>query len=84
MHGAPRIAGRRIRVQDIAVFHTLRSRSVEEIADEFQLTRAEVHAALAFYYDHRFEIDEAIQADAEAVEEFAQSYPSKLTRPTRG
>ena len=77
--GKPRIAGTRIRVQDIVVWHEAWGLSPEEIVTDFpQLTLAQVHAALAYYYDHREEIRQHMQ-DAEAlVEAFKQQYPSKV------
>jgi uncharacterized protein (DUF433 family) len=77
--GKPRIAGTRIRVQDVVVWHEAWGQSPEEIVTDFpQLTLAQVHAALAYYYDHREEIRQHMQ-DAEAlVEAFKQQYPSKV------
>ena len=77
--GKPRIAGSRIRVQDVVVWHEAWGLSPEEIVTDFpQLTLAQVHAALAYYYDHREEIRQHMQ-DAEAlVEAFKQQYPSKV------
>src|SRR5215475_10241852 len=67
--GKPRIAGHRIRVQDVAVWRENLGYSVEEIIAHYpQLTLAEVHAALAYYYDHRDEIQHDI-AEAEALVE---------------
>jgi uncharacterized protein (DUF433 family) len=83
MHGAPRIDGHRIRVQDIVVLHLGKSRPVDAIAEEFGLNRAQVHSALAYYYDHQQEIEAAIQADADALAEFRIRYPSRL-QPKRG
>jgi uncharacterized protein (DUF433 family) len=68
--GKPRITNTRIRVQDVYVWHALRGQSPEEIVADFpQLTLADVHAALAFYYDnhnliqrHMREPDELIQS----------------------
>src|SRR5882757_5718759 len=52
--GKPCIAGSRIRVQDIYVWHELQSRSVEEIITKFpQLTHADVYAALTYFWDNR-------------------------------
>src|SRR5437868_14946575 len=77
--GKPRIAGRRITVQDIAVWHERLGVSADEIATEYDLTLADVHAALAYYFDHRAEIDQAI-ADGEAfVEALRQRTPSKVS-----
>lgn len=52
--GKPRIDGTRIRVQDIFVWHELRGQTPEEIVAGFpQLSLADVHAALTFYFDNR-------------------------------
>lgn len=65
--GKPCIAGTRIRVWDIHVWHDLRGQSPEEIVALYpQLSVADVHAALAYYLDHQQEID--AQALAEQAE----------------
>ncbi|MBL8155059.1 MAG: DUF433 domain-containing protein [Anaerolineae bacterium] len=62
--GKPIIAGTGIRVMDIVLRHTTGAElSVEQIAETFQLTRGQVHAALAYYYLHQMEIDAQIKAD---------------------
>jgi uncharacterized protein (DUF433 family) len=77
--GKPRIAGHRIRVQDVALWHERLGYSIAEIVAHYpQLTLAEVHAALAYYYDHREEIhDDITQAEA-LVERMKHEIPSKL------
>ena len=83
--GKPRIAGHRIRVQDVAIWHEQWGYSVEEIIAHYpQLTLSEVHAALAYYYDHYAEIRRAIEEDRLFVEEFKQHHPSKLLHKLRG
>lgn len=67
--GKPRITGRRITVQDIAIWHDRLGRSSDEIAANYGLTLGDVHAALAYYFDHREEIDRTIRDD----ESFAES-----------
>ena len=59
--GKPRVAGHRIAVQNIAIWHERMGKSVDEIADEYDLTLAEVYAALAYYFAHREEIDKSIE-----------------------
>ena len=54
------IAGRSISAKDIAVWHVFLGASVREIAERHNLTPAEVHAALAYYYDHQQEIDQTV------------------------
>ena len=76
--GRPRITGRRIRVQDIAVWYLKQGQTVEWIASEFGLSLSEIHAALAFYYDNREEIDRQLAEDAAYVEEVRAKTPSVL------
>ncbi len=76
--GKPRIAGHRITVQNIAVWHERLGRSVDEIADEHDLTLAEVYAALAYYFEHRDEIDRSIEEGQAFVEAMRKSTVSKL------
>jgi uncharacterized protein (DUF433 family) len=76
--GKPRIAGHRITVQDVVVWHERLGLSADEIASEYGLSLAEVYAALAYYYDHREEIDRAISAYEAFVAELRQRTPSKL------
>ena len=63
--GQPRIAGSRVRVQDIAVYNIAGWTPIT-IADELDLTLSQVYAALSYYLDHKDEIDQAIQ-DANAL-----------------
>jgi uncharacterized protein (DUF433 family) len=76
--GRPRIAGHRITVQDIAIWHEWLGRSVDEIATDYNLSIADVYAALAYYHDHRKEIDKNIKDDEEFVEALRKEIPSKL------
>lgn len=76
--GKPRIAGHRITVQDIAVWHERLGLSADEIASGYALSLADVYAALAYYYDHREEMDQAIRADEEFIAALRQRSPSKL------
>jgi uncharacterized protein (DUF433 family) len=55
--GRPCIAGTRIRVQDIYVCHELQGMSPDQIVVAYpKLTLADVHAALAYYFDHSDQI----------------------------
>jgi uncharacterized protein (DUF433 family) len=68
--GKPCVAGTRIRVWDIHIWHHLRGKAPEEIVTEFpQLSLADVHAALAYYFDHREEIERQVKEDEECVAE---------------
>jgi uncharacterized protein (DUF433 family) len=78
--GKPRIAGRRITVQNIAIWHEWKGHSADEIATEYDLTLADVYAALAYYYDHHLEIDEAIKDSEDFVKALRQQISSKVTQ----
>jgi uncharacterized protein (DUF433 family) len=77
--GKPRIAGHRITVQHIVIWHERMGMSADEIASNHGLTLADVYAALTYYYDHRQEIDEAILADDSYVVELRKGIKSKLS-----
>jgi uncharacterized protein (DUF433 family) len=52
--GAPRIAGSRIRVNDIVIWHFHQGMSPEQIISTWpQLTLAGIHSALAYYHDRK-------------------------------
>ena len=76
--GKPRIAGHRITVQNIVIWHERMGMCVDEIATEYNLTLADVHVALAYYFDHRLEIDQSIEEGEAFVEALRQRTPSKL------
>ena len=82
--GKPRIRGRRITVLNIAIWHDRLGMSADEIASEFDLTLADVYAALAYYFDHQSEIDRAIGEDERFVEELRRVTPSKLETKLKG
>ena len=83
--GKPRIAGTRIRVQDVVIWHDHCGLSPEEIVGEFpHLTLADVYAALAYYHDHAEEIRALIQAEEDFADRLAAECPSLLNRKPRG
>jgi uncharacterized protein (DUF433 family) len=59
--GKPRIVGHRITVQDVVVWHERLGWSVDQIASEYDLSLADVYAALAYYFSHREEIDRSLE-----------------------
>ncbi len=77
--GRPRIAGSRIRVQDVAILHEHLGQSPDEIVAAFpSITLADVHAALAFYFDHRDDVRQMIAADDALAANLQKETPSKL------
>ena len=82
--GQPRIAGHRITVQNIVIWHEWMGQTVDEIANDYNLSIADVYAALAYYHDHREEIDKNIRDDEEFVEAMKKEIPSKLAKKLHG
>ena len=80
--GEPHILGHRIKVRHVAVWHEQMGMTPTEIAATYPtITLAQVHAALAYYYDHKNEIDADIEEGRRFVEELkANSPPSKLQK----
>ena len=79
------IAGHRIRVMDIVVWHELRGYTPDEIVAMFPgITLADVYAAMAYYFDHRDEIDQEFRSDEEAVHDLLTRHPSKVQEKLRG
>jgi uncharacterized protein (DUF433 family) len=82
--GKPCIAGTRIRVQDIYVWHELQGQSADQIVNSFpQLTHSGVYAALAYFWDHRAEMLAEIAKGDELIEQMKRKYPSKIS-PSAG
>lgn len=82
--GKPRIAGHRITVQNIAIWHDRLGESADAIASEYDLELADIYAALAYYFAHREEIDAAMREQEAFVNELRRRTPSKLHRTLDG
>lgn len=76
--GKPRIAGHRITVQNVVIWHERMGKSVDEIATEYRLSLSEVHSSLAFYFDHREEVDRSISEGEKIADSLRVSNPSKV------
>jgi uncharacterized protein (DUF433 family) len=78
--GEPHILGHRIKVRHVAVwYHHMGMSPTEIVRDYPTITLAEVHAALAYYYDHRDEIETAIVEEDKFAEDLkAKAGPSRL------
>jgi len=73
------IAGHRIRVMDIVIWHEDLSMSPDEIVAAYpELTLSDVHAALAYYFDNVAEIREDIRRNGEVAAQLCRQFPSKL------
>lgn len=76
--GKPHIAGHRITVHNIAIWHERMGMSADEIATEYDLTLADVYASLTYYFDNRSEIDSQIEEGKLFVEALRERTPSKV------
>ncbi len=74
--GKPHISGHRITVQQIATWHERLGQSVDDIATEYDLSLSDVHAALAYYFDHREAIDRSLANSNAFIEELKARTPS--------
>ena len=75
--GKPRIAGHRITVQNIVICYEKMAMSPDEIVYHYpSITLADVHAALAYYYDHVAEIQQDIANDQVFAQAVKSQYPS--------
>ena len=61
--GEPHIKGRRIKVRHVVFWYKRMGMSPDKIASEYRLDLADIHAALAYYFDHREAIDQDIRDD---------------------
>jgi uncharacterized protein (DUF433 family) len=71
MSGRPCVAGTRVRVMDVVGAYKAGVPD-DQLQDYFSsrtLTLSEIHAALAYYYDHQEEIDAAFAEDEELGQE---------------
>lgn len=73
------IAGHRVRVLDIAVWHEKRGYSPDEIVDVFPgISLADVYASLAYYFENRDEIESEFRKEDAAAEWLKANIPSRI------
>ncbi|MCL4237876.1 MAG: DUF433 domain-containing protein [Anaerolineae bacterium] len=66
------IAGTGVRVSDVAMVMLFHTDSPGEIAAWFGLPLAQIRAALAYYYEHKAEIDADIREQITKAEEYKE------------
>ena len=77
--GKPHVTGHRVKVQHVALWHERQGKSADEIVAEHPgLTLADVHAALAYYYDNRQQIDADIREDDDFAATLKAGFPQSL------
>lgn len=82
--GRPCIAGTTIEVSTIAIAKIVHMQSPDEIAVSYGLSLAQVYSALAYYYDHKAEIDEQIAAQDAIAEAFREKRVGSRHSPLFG
>lgn len=79
--GKPRIVGHRIRIQDVVIWYEHLNMSPDDIVCHYpSISLADVHAALAYYYDHLEEIRQDIHESEALASQLAAQTPSILQR----
>lgn len=77
--GKAHIAGHRITVQDVVIWHERMGLSPDEIVSHYpSITLSDVYAALAYYHDHFEEIRQQIRAGEALADLIKARTPSKL------
>lgn len=82
--GKPRLKGHRIRVQDVAYYSEWCGWTPDQIAEALELTLAQVHAALTYYFENIEEIRDHMRQADELYEEMKRKTPSKLAQALAG
>jgi uncharacterized protein (DUF433 family) len=77
------VAGTGVKVDVIAVMHVYNNSSIEWIAENFDLSPAQIYAALSYYYDHKDEIDQRIAEGEQLAEELGTPAEEVLERMRR-
>lgn len=74
--GRPRIAGTRVRVQDIVILHEQWGMTPDEVGETLSgLTLADVDAALAYYHDNVDRIRLDLDVDAQRIADLESKGP---------
>jgi uncharacterized protein (DUF433 family) len=68
--GQPIIKGSRVRVVDVVASHLYRHLTPDELATNFNLDLGQVYSALAYYYQHKAEVDAILRAEADQAETY--------------
>jgi uncharacterized protein (DUF433 family) len=79
-----RIAGHRVLVEHVVGWHEDEGLSVTEIVEQIPtISRADVFAALAYYWDHKDALDEQWRQDRAWAEEFRRAHEGPLNETVK-
>ena len=79
--GRPCIVGTDLRVLDLVISKIFGERTPDELAQDYDLSMAEVHAALAYYYCNKDEIDSDIRDDFKRSDELERQGLNRIKKP---
>ncbi len=69
---------------DVVIWHEHLGMSADEIVAQIpSITLSDVHAALAYYFDHFDELREEIKQEFEFADQFVRNYPSPVQSKLR-
>ena len=73
----PMIAGTTMKVNELVLDHLAYGWSPEELHFQHpELTLGQIHSALAYYWDHKAELDQDIERRLQAVDQLQRKMPS--------
>ena len=79
--GVPVIAGTRTKVEEVVLDYLAHDWDADEIHRQHSyLSLAQIHSALAYYYDHKDEMDQTIDAGLRQVAEIRASLGESSVR----
>lgn len=82
--GRPHILGTTITVADIAIAKIFHQQDADSIADDYNLTLAQVYTALAYYYEHKAAIDASIKERRRLAQEMKEKRVGSRHSPLFG
>jgi len=71
-NGRPYVIGTSVTVADVAMAKNYHSQDADGIVDWYGLTLPQVYGALAYYYDHKAELDRTIRDQIKRAEKFKE------------
>jgi uncharacterized protein (DUF433 family) len=79
--GVAKIEGSRIKVRHLVMAMQTNQLSVEQLHEGYaHLKLSAIHAALAYYYDHREQVDAEIRESAAFADRMRRANPNHVTR----
>ncbi len=82
--GRPYILGTSLTVADIVTAKIYQLLDADGVADYYEIPLQQVHAALAYYYEHKAEIDQDVQRSRELAHEMREKRVGSRHKPLFG